>query len=69
MTRILYDLEGAAQQVSHSPKLLRRAIHTTDPKSYPPPLAAKVAGKQDGRHRFLITHKALVEWAESLPDA
>lgn len=66
--RILYDLEAAAEQVSESVKTLRRAVQATDPTAYPPPLRAKRKGKAKNA-AYAITHDALVEWADSLPDA
>lgn len=67
-SRILYDLDTAAEMVSQSVKTLRRAIQATDPASFPPPLKAKRQGKAKNA-AYGITHAALTEWAESLPDA
>ena len=68
MTRIAYDLETAAEQVSQSVKTLRRAIAATDPAAFPPPLRAKRQGdKPNSEYRIL--HADLVAWAESLRDA
>lgn len=67
-TRILYTIEDAAEQVSQSVKTLRRAIHATDSRLFPPPLRAKRLGtKTNSEYRIL--HADLVAWAESLPDA
>lgn len=63
--RPLMTLAEAAAQTPFNPATLRRAIKTTDPSVFPPPLKAK----QDGRGRYLITAKALTEWIESLEDA
>lgn len=67
-SRILYDLDAAAEQVSQSVKTLRRAIQSTDPTEFPPPLKAKRQGKAKNA-AYGITHAALMEWADSLPDA
>lgn len=65
MTRILYTIPDAAEQVSQSVNTIRRAIHATGAeKDGPPPLRAK----RDGR-KYLIEHEALVAWASSLKDA
>lgn len=64
MTRIAYSLKAAAEQVEQSEDTLRKAIKTTDPTSFPPPLKAKRDGK-----KYLVLHSELVRWAESLPDA
>lgn len=66
--RILYDLDTAAEMVSQSVKTLRRAIQATDPAAFPPPLKAKRQGKAKNA-AYGITHTALMEWADSLPDA
>lgn len=62
--KLAYDLEEAADQVSVSTKTLRRAIATTEPDTFPPPLRAKKVGRG-----YRILHVDLVEWADSLPDA
>ncbi|MGZ4519088.1 MAG: hypothetical protein ACXVXP_05860 [Mycobacteriaceae bacterium] len=65
MTRILYTIPDAAEQVSQSVDTIRRAIKATGhEKDGPPPLRAK----RDGR-KYLIQHEALVAWAASLRDA
>lgn len=68
MSRIAYDLDSAAEQVSESTKTLRRAIQSTDPSSYPPPLKAKRKGTAKNA-AYAILHADLMAWAESLPDA
>jgi hypothetical protein len=68
MSRLLYRLDEAAEQVSVSVQTLRRAINATDPDAYPPPLKAKNAGS-DRKPSYRIPHDALVAWAESLKDA
>jgi hypothetical protein len=61
---VAYTLVDAAQASGVSVDTLRKALHTTDPRSYPPPLRAKRAGK-----RYLILADELERWLESLPDA
>lgn len=68
MSRILYSLEDAAAQVSQSVKTLRRAIASTDPASFPPPLNAKRQGDRPNAP-YQILHDDLVAWARSLKDA
>lgn len=68
MSKLLYTLPEAAAEVSVSVDTLRRAIRSTDPAAYPPPLKAKNAGS-DKKPSYRIPHAALVAWAESLADA
>lgn len=68
MTRIAYTVEDAAEQVSQSVKTVRRAIASTDPTAFPPPLRAKRQGDRTNS-AYLILHDDLVAWAESLRDA
>ncbi len=44
---------------------LRRAIHATDPKTFPPPLPAKRGAKG----ALIIRRTDLDAWLERLPDA
>src|SRR5690606_1383311 len=57
-------LHEAAEAARQSVATMRRAIHATDPNSFPPPLKAKKAGKG-----YLITADDLRDWLDSLPDA
>lgn len=68
MSRVAYSIEQAAAEVSQSPKTIRRAIQSTDPRAFPPPLRAKRQGKAKNA-AYLIGHDALMEWFHSLPDA
>ena len=61
----LMSLEEAAAETPYTAKTLRRAIQTTDPKSFPPPLKAK----RGARGAYAITDTALREWINSLKDA
>ena len=60
----LLTIEEAAASVGYHPSTLRRAIHTTDPSSFPPPLKAKKPG---GTYR--IRSADLDAWVDSLDDA
>jgi hypothetical protein len=66
--KVAYTLAEAAEATGLSRATLHRAIHTTDPRSFPPPMWAKRAGT-DGRGKYLIPAKELERWVESLPDA
>ncbi|MGN8245283.1 helix-turn-helix domain-containing protein [Cellulomonas soli] len=59
-----YTLVEAATATGVSAATLRRAIHTSDYRYFPPPLRAKLAGR-----KYLILVKDLDAWLESLPDA
>jgi hypothetical protein len=61
--RLVYTIEEAAEAVRMSVTTIRRAIHTTDPHSFPPPLKAKQASR-----RQLIPADELARWVASLPD-
>jgi hypothetical protein len=68
MSKLLYTLAEAAEQVSVSVKTLRRAIAATDPNTYPPPLSAKNAGSEK-KPSYRIHRDSLEAWANSLKDA
>lgn len=59
------SLAEAAAETPFSVKTLRKAIQTTDPASFPPPLRAK----RGARGSYVITDDALREWIDDLPDA
>ena len=63
--KALMTLKEAATETPYTEKLLRKAIHATDPGAFPPPLRAKAGS----RGAYLITDRALREWIESLADA
>lgn len=68
MSRILYTIPEAAEQVSVSVATIRRAIKATDPNAFPPPLRAKrVSGEK--RAVYGVEHAALMAWVDSLKDA
>jgi hypothetical protein len=64
--RIAVGITEAARMLSISASTVRRAIHTTDPRSFPPPLRAKRMG---GKGTYSIRVSDLIEWWESLEDA
>lgn len=66
--RLAYSVEGAAEAVSVSPQTIRRALRSTDPKVFPPPLRAKRAGSE-AKPSFRILASELVRWVNSWPDA
>jgi hypothetical protein len=68
MTQIAYKLAEAAEQVSVSVSTLRRAIKTTDPNAFPPPLAAKNVGT-DAKPSYRVSHVVLMAWFDRLQDA
>lgn len=55
------QLREAAQIAGCSVATLTRAIHTTDPTSFPPPLAASRLGASS-RARYLVREDVLAEW-------
>ena len=62
----LLTLPEAADLTSFAVDTIRRAIRTTDPHSFPPPLLAKRAGSGG---KFLILQSELTRWMHDLPDA
>jgi hypothetical protein len=65
MTPLAYSVKDAAVAASVSENTIRVAIKT-DGSGKIPPLPAKFMG---GRRGYVITHKALEAWIDSLPDA
>ncbi len=59
------SLEEAAAETPFTAKDLRKAIHATDPKSFPPPLRAK-RGK---RNAFVVLDEDLRDFLRALKDA
>ncbi|MGN6127584.1 MAG: hypothetical protein ACTHON_13550 [Humibacter sp.] len=62
--RIAVGINEAVRLIGVSPRIVRRAIRTSDPTSYPPPLRAKWMGR-----KYSIRVADLIEWWESLEDA
>ncbi|MBB2921285.1 AlpA family transcriptional regulator [Cellulomonas cellasea] len=61
--KLAYTLQEAAKATGLSEATIRRALHTIDPRSFPPPLRGERAG-----YRFLILDVDLRAWLEQLPD-
>jgi hypothetical protein len=68
MTAVALPLGKAAEAVGQSVDTLKRAIHATDPASFPPPLRAKRAGTASNSG-YLVLVSELERWVNSLPDA
>lgn len=62
--RRAYRLKEAAESYGVSLDVLRKAVHTSDPNSFPPPLTAKWVGGRLGVHR-----DEMDRWYASLRDA
>lgn len=62
---IALPLRAAAAAVGFSTDTLRRAIQSTDPSAFPPPLRAK----KDSKGRYSIKVVDLEAWFDSLEDA
>lgn len=65
---VALPLAEAAAAVGQSVNTLRKAIHTTDPNAFPPPLRAKRAGTSH-KASYLVLVSELERWVNSLPDA
>jgi hypothetical protein len=65
VTEELLTLDDAAARTPWSTSTLRRAIKTTDPHSFPPPLRAKRGPR--GQHVILASE--LTRWMREMPDA
>lgn len=63
--KALMTLAEAAGETPYGVGVLRKAIHTTDPHSWPPPLRAK----RGSRGQYTVTEPALRAWIDSLEDA
>lgn len=66
--KVAYTLIGAAAAYSVSADTLRKAIHTTDLRSFPPPLRAKRLGGGPNA-KYMILAVDLAAWYELLLDA
>ncbi len=68
--RLAYSLPEAAAAIGISEATLRKAINTTDPASFPPPLKAKRVGKTGSKKfAYSISAGELARWHDSLDDA
>lgn len=64
----LYRLKAASEATGISVDILRKAIHATDPESFPPPLRAKRIGTE-AKFVYAIPAHELTRWVNQLPDA
>lgn len=62
--KVAYTVDEAADATSLSVSTVRRALRSTDPSAFPPPLRAKRAGTKQ-----LIEADELRRWVASFPDA
>lgn len=62
--KALMSIAEAAGETPFSIDTIRRAIHTTDPDVFPPPLRAKLGGG-----KYVIRDIDLRAWIDSLRDA
>jgi hypothetical protein len=70
VSQIAYPLKEAAAAVGVSVDVLRQAIHTTNPASFPPPIRAKKVGRTGSKKfAYSIAAAELERWHSSLPDA
>lgn len=71
---VAYKLRDAALVSGQSVDTIKRAIATTDPAAWPPPLKAKRAGRpvKDGERtnaHILVLRTELLRWLDAFPDA
>src|SRR5665647_359560 len=64
LPKLAFTIKEAERSTGISAATITRAIHTTDPWSFPPPLHAKRAGS-----RYLVLSTDLIVWLESFRDA
>lgn len=65
MNKLLLSLEEAAALTPYSVSTIRKAIRSTDPAAFPPPLKAK----KDSKGKYAIRTADLESWIDELPDA
>lgn len=66
--RISYRVKDAAEAVGVSVDLIRKALRTTDPNAWPPPLAARQIGNAPNAPK-LIEDDELRDWVSRFPKA
>lgn len=66
--QLSYSLPEAAAKSGMSLSTIRRAVNTTDPRAYPPPLKAKRESDAKNAKKFVL-HKDLEDWLDRYPDA
>lgn len=65
---VAVTVTDAARLAGVSPSVIRRAIHATDPREWPPPLKAHRKGTAPTA-AYLIRTADLDEWVSSMPTA
>lgn len=68
MSKSSYSIPEAAVESGKSESTIRRAINTTDPNAFPPPLRAKRESDAKNARKFIL-HPDLMAWLDSYPDA
>lgn len=68
MTAVAYRLKEAAAATGVSVDLIRKALHTTDPEAWPPPLAARRIGHA-ANAPLVIEADVLRDWIARFPEA
>lgn len=66
--KLAYTLDEAAAVYPVSRDTLKRAVHTTDQGSFPPPLRAKRMGSGPNA-KYIVWAEDLRAWHDLLPDA
>lgn len=66
--KVAYKLADIPKIYPVSEATLRRAIHTTDPNAFPPPLKAKRMGRGSNA-KYVVWSEDLKAWHELLPEA
>jgi predicted DNA-binding transcriptional regulator AlpA len=61
-------IADAAAYTAQSESTIRRAVHTTDPAAFPPPLKAKKQGTHP-KAPLQFLRRELDAWLEQFPDA
>lgn len=68
MTAVAYRLKEAAAATGVSVDLIRKALRTTDPAAWPPPLTARRIGNA-ANAPLVIEADVLREWVARFPEA
>lgn len=68
MDRLAYRIDAAAEAAGVSADIVRKALRTTDPTAWPPPLRARRVGVAVNAPHLILADD-LREWLESFPEA
>lgn len=63
-----FKIADAVTYTGQSESTIRRAVHSTDPNAFPPPLKAKKKGTHP-KAPLQFLRRELDAWLESFPDA